>query len=162
MVQNSIILHDNARIHTTAVMDLLHRWQWEILENPPYSRDISPCDCNLFAKVKQPLWGTLYNTGYEFIPAIGQSVWNINKDGHFSIKIHYYISRIVHVYTYIYFLLNHNLCSTLCIIRKTLKSRKQTNMEGGQNGTYLRLTRVSSGPWVSVSKTYRDETKQKN
>ena len=35
----------------------------------------------------------------------------------------------------------------------------QTNMEGGQSGTYLRLTRVSSGPRVSVTKTYRDETK---
>ena len=32
-------------------------------------------------------------------------------------------------------------------------------MEGGQSGTYLRLTRVSSGPRVSVAKTYRDETK---
>ena len=34
-------------------------------------------------------------------------------------------------------------------------------MEGGQSSTYLRLTRVSSGPGVSVAKTYRDETKQK-
>ena len=30
-------------------------------------------------------------------------------------------------------------------------------MEGGQSGTYLRLTRASSGPQVSVAKTYRDE-----
>ena len=30
-------------------------------------------------------------------------------------------------------------------------------MEGGQSGTYLRLTRASSGPRVSVVKTYRDE-----
>ena len=28
-------------------------------------------------------------------------------------------------------------------------------MEGGQSGTYLRLTRASSGPQVSVAKTYR-------
>ena len=34
-------------------------------------------------------------------------------------------------------------------------------MEGGQSGTYLRLTRASSGPRVSVAKPYRDETKQK-
>ena len=47
----------------------------------------------------------------------------------------------------------------VCIIRKTLKDRKQTNMEGGQSGTYLRLMRASSGPRVSVTKTYRDETK---
>ena len=45
------------------------------------------------------------------------------------------------------------------VYRKTLKGRKQTNMEGGQSGTYLRLTRDSSGPRASVAKTYRDETK---
>ena len=33
-------------------------------------------------------------------------------------------------------------------------------MEEGQNGTYLRQTRALSGPWVSIAKTYRDETKQ--
>ena len=38
---------------------------------------------------------------------------------------------------------------------------KQINMEGGQSGTYLRLTRASSGPQVSVAKTYRDENKTK-
>ena len=34
-------------------------------------------------------------------------------------------------------------------------------MKGVQRGTYLRLTRALSGPWVSVAKTYRDETKTK-
>ena len=47
------------------------------------------------------------------------------------------------------------------IIRKTLKGRKQTKMERGQSGTYLRQTRASSGPKVIVAKTYRDETKRK-
>ena len=37
----------------------------------------------------------------------------------------------------------------------------QTKMAGGQSGTYLRLTKASSGPQVSVAKTYRDEMKQK-
>ena len=40
-------------------------------------------------------------------------------------------------------------------------SDKQINMEGGQSGTYLRLTRASSGPRVSVAKTYRDENETK-
>ena len=34
-------------------------------------------------------------------------------------------------------------------------------MEGGQSGTYLRLTRASSGLRVSVAKTYRDENETK-
>ena len=39
-----------------------------------------------------------------------------------------------------------------------MKGRKQTEMEGGQSGTYLRQMRALSSPWVSIAKTYRDET----
>ena len=35
-------------------------------------------------------------------------------------------------------------------------------MEGGQSSTYLRQTRTSSSPQVSVTKTYRDQTKRKH
>ena len=75
------ILDDNARSHTAAVTDLLRRWQWEILEHPPYSPDMSPCNYDLFAKVKELLRGTRYNTGDAFIYAIDWSIRNINKDG---------------------------------------------------------------------------------
>ena len=34
-------------------------------------------------------------------------------------------------------------------------------MEGGQSGTYLRLTSASSSPRVSIAKTYRDENETK-
>ena len=45
---------------------------------------------------------------------------------------------------------------------KVILERQETNkMEAGQSGTYVRQTRESSGPWVSVAKTYRDETKRK-
>ncbi|KAJ4430144.1 hypothetical protein ANN_22354 [Periplaneta americana] len=65
----------------TAVKDLLRRWQWEILEYPSFSPDMSPCDYDLFAKVKEPLRGNRYNTRDELIHGIGQSIWNINKNG---------------------------------------------------------------------------------
>ena len=82
MVQNLTILHDNAKSHTAAaVTDLLHRCQLDILEHPPYSPDMSPCDYDLFAKVKEPLRGTRYNTRNELIRAIGRSIRKINKDG---------------------------------------------------------------------------------
>ena len=80
VIQNLIILHDNARSHTAAVvMDFLHCLLWEILEHPPCSPVMSPCDYDLFIKVKEPLRGTQYNTRDEFIHAIGRSVWNIDK-----------------------------------------------------------------------------------
>ena len=70
LVQNSIILHDNARSHTAAVTDLLRRWQWEILEHPPYSpyesmrlRSLRPSE--------RTLRGTRYNTIDELILLLG-------------------------------------------------------------------------------------------
>ena len=82
VVQNPIILHENARSHTaTAVTGLLRRWKSEILEHPPYFPDINPCDYDLFAKVRELLRGTQYNTRHELICAMERSVQNINKDG---------------------------------------------------------------------------------
>ena len=42
---------------------------------------MSLCDYDLFAKVKEPLRGTQYNTRDELIRAMGRSIWNINKYG---------------------------------------------------------------------------------
>ena len=81
MVQNPAILHDNARSHTAAVMDLLHRWQWEILEHPLYLPDMRPCNYDLFTKMKKALQGTWYNTRDELIRATERSIQKINKDG---------------------------------------------------------------------------------
>ena len=58
------------------VMDILRRWKWEILQYPPCSPGY-----DLFAKVKEPLRGTRYDTRNELILAIGRAIWNINKDG---------------------------------------------------------------------------------
>ena len=82
VVQNHIILHENGRSHAgVTATNLLRRWQWEILEHSLYSLDMSLCDYDLFAKVKEPLRGTRCNTTDELIRAIGRSIRNINKDG---------------------------------------------------------------------------------
>ncbi|KAJ4444345.1 hypothetical protein ANN_06137 [Periplaneta americana] len=44
-----IVLHGGTRSHIAAlVVNLLRRWNWEILEHPPYSPDMSPRDFDLF------------------------------------------------------------------------------------------------------------------
>ena len=82
MVQNPIILYDNARSHTAAAaaMDLLRRWQWEILEHPPYPPDESIRLQSLHQR-DRTLRGTRYITRDELIHGIGRSIWNINKYG---------------------------------------------------------------------------------
>ncbi|KAJ4441057.1 hypothetical protein ANN_10907 [Periplaneta americana] len=47
--EGDIMLHDNALPHTAQhIMDL----RWEVLEHPPYSLDLSPCDFQIFASSK--------------------------------------------------------------------------------------------------------------
>ena len=62
-LQNVIILHDNATPHKAiCIKDLLRRWRWEVLEHPPYSPDLSPCDYDLIPKLKAPLRGHRFRT----------------------------------------------------------------------------------------------------
>ena len=62
-LQNVIILQDNATPHKViCVRDLLRRWRWEVLEHPPYSPDLSPCDYDLIPKLKAPLRGHRFRT----------------------------------------------------------------------------------------------------
>ena len=62
-LRNVIILHDNATPHKAiCVRDLLRCWRWEVLEHPPYSLDLLPCDYDLIPKLKAPLRGHRFRT----------------------------------------------------------------------------------------------------
>ena len=67
--------HDNARSHTVAaVTDLFAAGNgrfWNIHRTHP---DMSPCDYDLFAKVKELLRGTRYNIRDEVICGIGRLI----------------------------------------------------------------------------------------
>ena len=77
-----ILLHDNARCHTAhAVQSLLRRWGWEVLEHPPYSPDMSPCDFDLFPKMKEPLRGQRFRDIPSIVRALGRSLANLSQTG---------------------------------------------------------------------------------
>ena len=51
-----IILHDNATPHKAVCVRVLQQcWWWEVLEHPPYSPGLLPCDYDLIPKLKVPL-----------------------------------------------------------------------------------------------------------
>ncbi|GBN26567.1 hypothetical protein AVEN_210131-1 [Araneus ventricosus] len=54
------------------VTNVLRRWHWEVLEHPPYSPDISPCDFHLFRDTLSPDVTSVLRAG-------GRSVAVINK-----------------------------------------------------------------------------------
>ena len=56
-----LILHDNASCHKSErVTSLMTSYDWDILPHPPYSRDMSPPDIDLFPKLKEPLRGICF------------------------------------------------------------------------------------------------------
>ena len=66
-----INLHDNATPHkATSVRGLLRRWRWEVLEHPPYSPDLSPCDYDLIPQLKAPLCAHRFRTRDDIAIAI--------------------------------------------------------------------------------------------
>ncbi|PNF26278.1 hypothetical protein B7P43_G02687, partial [Cryptotermes secundus] len=59
MLPNGInLLHDNARPHTAnSVRNTVQRFGWEVLQHPPYSPDLSPCDFHIFGDLKRDILG---------------------------------------------------------------------------------------------------------
>ena len=49
-----ILLHGNARPHVAqTIQDLLGCMKWAVLQHPPYSPDLSPCDYRVFWAIKE-------------------------------------------------------------------------------------------------------------
>ncbi|KAJ4444667.1 hypothetical protein ANN_06464 [Periplaneta americana] len=66
------ILHDNARHVAGTVTELLQTCDWEILQYSLYSPDMSPCDYDLFSRLKETLRGKRF--------PVGQSIRGINRN----------------------------------------------------------------------------------
>jgi histone-lysine N-methyltransferase SETMAR len=51
-----VFLHDNARPHTARrTLTELQKFNWQVLDHPPYSPDLAPSDYHLFMNMKKPL-----------------------------------------------------------------------------------------------------------
>jgi transposase len=58
-----ILLHDNARPHSTAAaVNLLNSLGWEIRPQPPHSSDLAPSDFHLLQKTKNHLRGQRFHS----------------------------------------------------------------------------------------------------
>ena len=61
LLENLIFHQDNAPVHKAHVtMDLLAKLGYPLLEHPPYSPDLAPCDFAIFPTLKKFMRGTHY------------------------------------------------------------------------------------------------------
>ena len=75
------LLHDNASSHKCAVVkSFLASEKVKVLNQPPYSPDLSPCDFFLFPRLKKLLSGNKYTSRSSLGRAIYQSLQQIPKE----------------------------------------------------------------------------------
>jgi transposase len=78
---SSFLLHDNAPVHrTVAVQEFLAQKQVCMLNHPPYSPDLSPCDYFLFPILKLPLKGRLFEDVQDIQRTVTLSLWAIPQE----------------------------------------------------------------------------------
>jgi hypothetical protein len=78
-----LMLHDNTRPHAAyATRDTLHHFGWGVLDHPPYSPDLSPCDYHEFGPLKKTLKGRWFNFDEAVREAVEQ--WFIQQPVSFA------------------------------------------------------------------------------
>ena len=84
MVKSSL-LHDNASSHKCEVVkSFLASEKVKVLNHPPYSPDLSPCDFFLFLRLKKMLSGNKYMSRSSLGSAIYQCLQQIPKEDYLS------------------------------------------------------------------------------
>ena len=79
------LLHDNASSHKCEVVKSFSASEQVIvLNHPPYSPDLSPCDFFLFPRLKKMLSGNKYTSRSSLGSAINQGLQQIPKEDYLS------------------------------------------------------------------------------
>ena len=79
------LLHDNASSHKSGVVkSFVASEKVKVLNHPPYSPDLSPCDFFLFPRLKKMLSGNNYTSRSSLCSAIYQCLQQIPKEDYLS------------------------------------------------------------------------------
>ena len=81
-----LLHHDNARPHTSnATSTALKQLKFEVLQHPPYSPDLAPCDFHFFPDLKRDLKGTYFTSDEEVKEAVKS--WLKERPAHISVTV---------------------------------------------------------------------------
>ena len=82
------LLHDNTSSHKCEVVkSFLASEKVKVLNHPPYSPDLSPCDFFLFPRLKKMLSGNKYTSRNSHGSAIYQCLQQIPKEDYLSATV---------------------------------------------------------------------------
>jgi len=79
-IRSPLIQHDNAKCYKAAtVKAFFARHRWTELKHAPFSPDLSPCDYDLFMRLKRPHKGVRFATEDAMITAYENTIYEINR-----------------------------------------------------------------------------------
>ena len=78
------LIHDNASTQKCEVKSFLASEKVKVLNYPPYSPDLSPCDFILFLRLKKMLYGNKYTSRSSLGIAVYQCLQQIPKEDYLS------------------------------------------------------------------------------
>jgi len=78
LTKGVVLLHNNARPHTTAHTNaLIKLLNWKIFDHPPYSPDLAPSDYHLLTKMKVRLATQRFHTNKELMDGVNNWLHNL-------------------------------------------------------------------------------------
>ena len=75
-----ILLQEKATHRQCDVQNLVKCWDWEVLAQPPYCPDLAPCDCWLFACMKEHVQDKGFESEDDSNTTIMASLHYLSKD----------------------------------------------------------------------------------
>ena len=80
-LRNKYLLHDNAPVHTAAVVqEKISQLKLKVLQHPPYSPDLAPSDFCLFGHLKKMLRGKAFDSPSEVEQHVRRVLNELNDD----------------------------------------------------------------------------------
>jgi histone-lysine N-methyltransferase SETMAR len=93
-VKGTVLLHDNARLHTAAhTVETLQKLKFEVLAHPLYSPDLAPSDYHLFGPLEEALRGRRFTSDQELKEAVHAWLAAQPKTFFFSESIKKFVQR---------------------------------------------------------------------
>jgi hypothetical protein len=83
-IHHPVILRNNAKPHYHHIVtEYLQRRDWDVLDHPPYSPDMNPCDFDAIHRIKLVLKGVVFPSPAMLVTAYNRRIRELNENDNF-------------------------------------------------------------------------------
>ncbi len=83
-IHHPVILMDNAKPHYHHIVtEYLQRRDWDVLDHPPYSPDMNPCDFDAIHRIKLGIKGVVFPSPAMLVTAYNRRIRELKENDNF-------------------------------------------------------------------------------